>query len=54
MAGLRLPIESHVLQAMVTEPLKPALDTVVTSGAAHVYVSQTDKGEFLMGGDLDF
>ena len=54
MAGLRLPIESHVLQAMVTEPLKPALDTVVTSGAAHVYLSQTDKGEILMGGDLDF
>ena len=54
MAGIRLPIESHVLQAMVTEPLKPVLDTVVTSGAAHVYISQTDKGEILMGGSLDF
>jgi len=54
MAGLRLPIESHVLQAMVTEPLKPVLDSVVSSGAAHVYISQTDKGEILMGGDLDF
>ncbi len=54
MAGLRLPIESHVLQAMVTEPLKPIIDTVVTSGASHVYVNQTDKGEVLFGGDLDF
>ncbi len=53
MAGVRLPVESHVLQAMVTEPLKPFLDTVVTSGAAHMYISQTDKGEVLMGGDLD-
>ena len=38
---------------MVTEPLKPCLDTVVTSGATHLYISQTDKGEVLMGGDLD-
>lgn len=53
MAGLRLPIESHVLQAMVTEPVKPALNTVVTSGAAHCYVNQSDKGEIVMGGDLD-
>ncbi len=53
MAGIRMPIESHVLQAMVTEPIKPLLDTVVTSGAAHLYISQTDKGEVLMGGDLD-
>ncbi len=53
MAGVRLPIESHVLQAMVTEPIKPLLDTVVTSGASHLYISQTDKGEILMGGDLD-
>ena len=54
MAGLRLPIESHVLQAMVSEPLKPVLDTVVTSGAVHFYISQSDKGELVMGGDLDF
>ncbi len=54
MAGLKLPIESHVLQAMVTEPLKPIIHTVVTSGASHVYISQTDKGEVLFGGDLDF
>ncbi len=53
MAGLRLPIESHVLQAMVTEPLKPIIDTVITSSASHVYINQTDKGEVLFGGDLD-
>ena len=54
MAGLQLPIESHVLQAMVSEPVKPVLDTVVTSGAVHFYVSQSDRGELVMGGDLDF
>ena len=54
MAGIRLPIESHVLQAMVSEPVKPVLDTVVTSGAVHFYISQSDKGELVMGGDLDF
>jgi methylglutamate dehydrogenase subunit A len=54
LAGLTLPIESHVLQAAVSEPVKPCLDTVVTSGAAHVYVSQSDKGELVFGGDLDF
>ncbi|MEO5785639.1 MAG: sarcosine oxidase subunit beta family protein, partial [Casimicrobiaceae bacterium] len=54
MVGLRLPIESHVLQAMVSEPIKPVLDTVVTSGAVHFYISQSDKGEMVMGGDLDF
>ncbi len=53
MAGVRLPIESHVLQAMVSEPVKPVLDTVVTFGAAHLYVSQSDKGELVMGGDID-
>ena len=53
MAGLRLPIESHVLQAFVSEPLKPFLHTVVTFGAGHFYVSQSDKGELVMGGDLD-
>jgi sarcosine oxidase subunit beta len=54
MAGIRLPIESHVLQAMVSEPVKPVLHTVVTSGAVHFYISQSDKGELVMGGDLDF
>jgi sarcosine oxidase subunit beta len=54
LAGLRLPIESHVLQAFVSEPLKPMLDTVVTYGQGHCYISQSDKGELVMGGDLDF
>jgi methylglutamate dehydrogenase subunit A len=53
MAGLRLPIESHVLQAFVSEPLKPCIDTVVTFGVGHFYVSQSDKGELVMGGDID-
>ena len=53
MAGLRLPLESHVLQALVTEPVKPVLDLVVTFGAGHLYVSQSDKGEMVMGGDPD-
>jgi sarcosine oxidase subunit beta len=54
MAGLRLPIESHVLQAFVTEGLKPCLDTVVTFGMGHFYISQSDKGGLVFGGDLDF
>ncbi|MGH6905911.1 MAG: FAD-dependent oxidoreductase, partial [Geminicoccaceae bacterium] len=53
MAGLRLPIESHLLQAMVTEPIKPVIDTVIRYSAVHVYISQTDKGELLLGGELD-
>ncbi len=51
--GLRLPIETHILQAFVTEPVKPILDLVVTFGAGHFYVSQTDKGGVLFGADLD-
>ena len=54
LAGFRLPVETHLLQAMVTEPVKPMIDTVVMSGAVHSYVSQTDKGEIILGGDLDF
>ena len=54
MADIRLPIESHLLQAMVSEPIKPVLDTVVMAGSEHAYVSQTDKGEILMGSDLDY
>ena len=54
LAGLKLPIESHVLQAFVSEPLKAILDTVVTYGAGHFYISQSDKGELVAGGDLDF
>ena len=53
MAGLRLPVESHPLQAMVSEPVKPVLDTVVMSGATHSYLSQSDKGELVIGGDAD-
>ena len=54
MAGLKLPVESHVLQAFVSEALKPFLDTVVTFGAGHFYISQSDKGGLVFGGDLDF
>ena len=54
MAGLRLPIESHVLQAYVTEGLKPVLPGVVTFGMGHFYISQSDKGGLVFGGDLDF
>jgi methylglutamate dehydrogenase subunit A len=53
MAGLTLPLESHVLQAFVSEGLKPFLDTVVTFGAGHFYVSQSDKGGLVFGGDID-
>ena len=53
MAGLRLPIESHVLQAFVSEGLKPFIDGVVTFGAGHFYVSQSDKGGLVFGGDID-
>ena len=54
MAGLRLPIESHVLQAFVTEGLKPIIDQVITFGMGHFYISQSDKGGLVFGGDLDF
>ena len=53
MAGLRLPIETHLLQAFVTESVNPILDVVVSFGGAHFYISQTDKGGLVMGGDLD-
>ena len=53
MADLRLPLESHPLQAWVSEPVKPVLDTVVMSAAVHAYVSQTAKGELLAGAGLD-
>jgi sarcosine oxidase subunit beta len=54
MAGLRLPIESHVLQAFVTEGLKPVIDHVISFGMGHFYISQSDKGGLVFGGDLDF
>ena len=53
MAGLRLPIESHVLQAFVSEGLKPVIPCVITFGAGHFYVSQSDKGGLVFGGDID-
>ncbi len=53
MAGMRLPIESHVLQAFVSEGLKPAIPGVITFGAGHFYVSQSDKGGLVFGGDID-
>ena len=54
LAGLRLPIESHILQAFVTEGLKPVIDNVITFGMGHFYISQSDKGGLVFGGDLDF
>ena len=48
MAGLRLPLESKPLQALVSEPVKPVIDTVVMSNAVHAYVSQSDKGELVL------
>src|SRR6202000_1369520 len=53
MVNLRLPIESHVLQAFVSEAVKPLIDTVVTFGAGHFYISQSDKGGLVFGGDID-
>jgi sarcosine oxidase subunit beta len=53
MAGLRLPIDSHPLQAFVSEPLKPVLDTVIMSGAVHGYISQSDKGDLVIGAGID-
>ena len=53
MAGLRLPIESRPLQALVSEPLKPCLDTVVMSNAVHCYISQADKGDLVIGAGTD-
>lgn len=53
MADLKLPIESHVLQAFVTEGLKPAIDHVITYGAGHFYISQSDKGGLVFGAEID-
>ena len=53
LAGLRLPIESHVLQAFVSEAIKPCIPGVVTFGAGHCYISQSDKGGLVFGGDID-
>ncbi|HYI18626.1 MAG TPA: FAD-dependent oxidoreductase [Solirubrobacteraceae bacterium] len=53
MAGVPLPITTHILQACVTEPVKPLLDVVIVSSQMHVYVSQTDRGEFVMGSEIE-
>ncbi|MDJ0627750.1 MAG: sarcosine oxidase subunit beta family protein [Rhodobacter sp.] len=53
LAGMRLPIESHVLQAFVSEGLKPVIPGVITFGAGHFYISQSDKGGLVFGGDID-
>ena len=53
LAGIRLPIESHPLQAFVSESMKPVLDTVVMSNAVHGYLSQSDKGELVIGAGID-
>jgi sarcosine oxidase subunit beta len=53
MVGLRLPVTTQPLQACVTEPLKPFLDVVLVSGSLHVYVSQTDRGELVLGASVD-
>src|SRR5215216_5423079 len=53
MAGVQMPITTHILQALVTEPMKPLLDVVIVSSQMHVYISQTDRGEFLMGAEIE-
>jgi sarcosine oxidase subunit beta len=53
LAGVRLPITTHLLQAFVTEPLKPFLDVIIVSAQMHVYVSQTDRGELLIGAEIE-
>jgi heterotetrameric sarcosine oxidase beta subunit len=54
MAGMRLPVETHIMQAFVTEGLKPCIDSVISFGMGHFYISQSDKGGLVFGGDLDF
>jgi sarcosine oxidase subunit beta len=53
LAGVRLPITTHLLQAFVTEPVKPFLDVIIVSSQMHVYISQTDRGEFLIGAEIE-
>ena len=53
LAQVRLPITTHILQAFVTEPVKPFLDVIIVSAQMHVYVSQTDRGEFLIGAEIE-
>ena len=53
MAGVPMPITTHILQACVTEPVKPFLDVVIVSSQMHVYISQSDRGEFVMGSEIE-
>src|ERR1700716_4032623 len=53
MAGVPLPITTHILQACVTEPVKPLLDVAIFSSQMHVYISQADRGEFVMGSEIE-
>ncbi len=53
LAGVKLPITTHILQACVTEPVKPLLDVVIVSSQMHVYISQSDRGEFVMGSEIE-
>jgi sarcosine oxidase subunit beta len=53
LAGVRLPITTHILQAFVTEPVKPLLDKIIVSGTLHVYISQSDRGEFVIGSEIE-
>jgi sarcosine oxidase, subunit beta len=53
LAEVPLPITTHILQAFVTEPVKPFLDVIIVSSQMHIYVSQTDRGEFLIGAEIE-
>jgi sarcosine oxidase subunit beta len=53
MAGIELPITTHILQAFVTEPVKPLLSKIIVSGTLHVYISQSDRGEFVIGSEIE-
>lgn len=53
MVGVDLPLTTHILQACVTEPVKPLLDKIIVSGTLHIYISQSDRGEFVMGSEIE-
>jgi sarcosine oxidase, subunit beta len=53
MVDVPLPITTHILQACVTEPVKPLLDKIIVSGTLHIYISQSDRGEFVMGSEIE-
>ena len=53
LAGIEVPITTHILQACVTEPVKPLLRKIIVSGTLHIYISQSDRGEFVMGSEIE-